>query len=428
MKNKYFKLLIAGLLTFFFGCNNQPTETNADLEEPVISKTIGANGDTISVVNNNGDEIKLLIPANAIEDSTEIILTALNELNNDIFADNLSFGIRLEPAGLMLNEPATLNINFANNLSDTTSATLFNLIDNSTAFPLGNRKVTTSSISGIIYHFSEYGAANPSGGEASSQADGVSGSGAGPFDWQATFDAIDALLAWADYFARHGDSESAQEYLDKACEILNADAQNFLDQPMPDEPCGWYKKAAQKYAERVMLMGCSQQLSNDFSDLINDLGDKCLGRGQIEYDHIISFTDVNLNRTIKGFVDWSFTVFTYPFGDVSGNGVVELNGNGINYGCTLTESVSINVEVSGTLESDDQGLLWLNLELEENWPQHDMIGICPDDIVTSVTDPAGHGFHTIRLLLQEGWTYTEPVVQTGVSGSYTYILHITQLP
>ncbi len=428
MRNLHILIIIAGLLTFIFSCD-RATDTNGDLEEPVISKTIGANGDAISIINNDGDEIELIIPADAITDSTNITLTALNELNNDIFADNLSFGIRLEPAGLMLNEPATLNINFANDLSDTTSATLFNLIDNSTAFPLGNRKVTMKSISGDIYHFSPYGGANPSGGEASQQADGIDGSGAGPYDWQTTFAAIDALIWYGNLLIRLGNEVEGQKYLDRARDILEAAAQKFLDQPTPDEPCGWYLDIALKYAEKVNLM-VGGEMNAKFSDLLVDLADKCLGRGQIEYDHQLSMSSTGYTEewTLTGFVDWYFTVLTYPYGDVSGSGTIVLSRNGTGGECTFSCTASINVEVSGTLEADNDALLWINFELEENWPELIYTWVCPDGSFNVTQSALGQQTVSLRLLLQEGWTESRPVTVTPVSGTQTYILHITRLP
>ena len=428
MRNLYILIIIAGLLTFIFSCD-RATDTNGDLEEPIISKIIGVNGDALSIINNDGDVIELIIPANAITDSTNITLTALNELNNDIFADNLSFGIRLEPAGLMLNEPATLNINFANDLSDTISATLFNLIDNSTAFPLGNRKVTMKSISGDIYHFSGYGGANPSGGEASQQADGIDGSGAGPYDWQTTFTAIDALIWYGNLLIRLGNEVEGQKYLDRARDILEAAAQKFLDQPTPDEPCGWYLDIALKYAAKVNLM-VGGEMNAKFSDLLVDLADKCLGRGQIEYDHQLSMSSTGYTEewTLTGFVDWYFTVLTYPYGDVSGSGTIVLSRNGTGGECTFSCTASINVEVSGTLEADNDALLWINFELEEDWPELIYTWVCPDGSFDVSQSALGKQTVSLRLLVQEGWTESRPVTVAPVSGTQTYILHITRLP
>ena len=430
MKNLIFNLILGCLFLFVIGCKNQPTDSSDDLEEPVISKTIGANGGVLSIVNIDGDEIELIIPARAIEDSTEITLTALNELNNDIFANKLSFGILLEPAGLMLNEPATINIDFAEDLNDTASVTLFNLIDNSTAFPLGDRKTTLYSLSGEIYHFSSYGGANPSGGEAGQQAGGIAGSGAGPFDWQTTYAAIEALIWYGNLLIRLGNEVEGQKYLDRARDILEADAQNFLDQPVPDEPCGWYLNVAIKYAEKVNLM-VGGEMNAAFSDLLVDLADRCLGRGQIQYDHRLSgsYEGYSEEWTITGLVDWYFTVLKYPYGDVSGNGKVELSRNGTAADCTFSGTASINVTISGTLEADDQAYLWLNLEIEEDWPGYTLTYYCPDNVVVPSPQPAiDKQSYSLRLLLQEGWTESRPVSVSPVSGTFTYIMHITRLP
>ncbi len=427
---KLISILIASTIIGLIGCKNQPTDSSGDLEEPVISKTVGANGSILSIVNNDGDKIELIIPAWAIDDSTEITLTALNELNNDIFANNLSFGILLEPAGLMLNEPATINIDFAEDLNDTASVTLFNLIDNSTAYPLGNRKVASNNLSGEIYHFSEYGAANPSGGEVGQQAGGIAGSGAGPYDWQTTYAAIEALLWYGNLLICLGNEVEGQKYLDRARDILEADAQNFLDQTVPDEPCGWYLKVAIKYSEKVNLM-VGGEMNQAFSDLLVNLADKCLGRGQIQYDHSLSMSYLSYTEewTITGLVDWYFTVLSYPFGDVSGNGTVVLNRNGTAEDCTFSGTASINVEVSGTLEADNDALLWINLELEENWPEYNLTYLCPDNVVVDSPQLAlGKQSYSLRLLLQEGWTESRPVTISPVSGTFTYILHITRLP
>jgi hypothetical protein len=424
-----FSILVVVVVIGLIGCKNQPTDTNGDLEEPVISKTIGANGGVLSIVNNDGDEIELLIPARAIEDSTEITLTALNELDNDIFVNNLSFGILLEPAGLMFDEPATLIINFANDLPDTTSATLFNLIEDSKAFPLGSRKVSTNSLSGDIYHFSGYGAANPSGGEAAQQAGAIAGSGAGPFDWQTTYAAIEALIWYGNLLIRLGNEVEGQKYLDRARDILEADAQNFLDQPVPDEPCGWYLKVAIKYSEKVNLM-VGGEMNAAFSDLLVDLADRCLGRGQIQYDHQLSMSSSGYTEqwTLTGLVDWYFTVLTYPYGDVSGSGTVILTRNGTGGECTFSCTASINVEVSGTLEADNDALLWINFELEEDWPELIYTWVCPDGSFDVTQSALGKQTVSLRLLLQEGWTESRPVTVAPVSGTQTYILHITRLP
>jgi hypothetical protein len=173
------------------------------------------------------------------------------------------------------------------------------------------------------------------------------------------------------------------------------------------------------------------EMNAKFSDLLVDLADKCLGRGQIQYDHRLSgsYSGYSEEWTITGLVDWYFTVLTYPYGDVSGNGTVILNRSGTADQCTFSGSASINVTISGTLEADDQAYLWLNLEIEEDWPGYSLTYICPDNVVVDVPQPAvGKQSYSLRLLLQEGWTESRPVNVAPVSGTFTYIMHITRLP
>jgi hypothetical protein len=116
------------------------------------------------------------------------------------------------------------------------------------------------------------------------------------------------------------------------------------------------------------------------------------------------------------------------YGDVSGSGTIVLTRNGTGGECTFSCTASINVEVSGTLEADDQAYLWLNLELEEDWPELIYTWVCPDGSFNVTQTALGQQTVSLRLLLQEGWTESRPVTVTPVSGTQTYILHITRLP
>lgn len=80
-------------------------------ESKTVSKTVGKSGGQLDL-NVPGDaSYSLEVPANALDSSTEITMTALADVTSDPFGGGFVAGVSLEPAGLDFQEPVFLTVN-----------------------------------------------------------------------------------------------------------------------------------------------------------------------------------------------------------------------------------------------------------------------------------------------------------------------------
>ncbi|UCH15730.1 MAG: carboxypeptidase regulatory-like domain-containing protein [Bacteroidales bacterium] len=395
------------------------------------SMEIDSTGGIITVVNDRGDSITLDIPRYAIWNPTTISLTTHKTQPGNPIAENIFPGICITPAGLKLLQPATLKVNFATENPDTSSAALFLIRQSYFILPLGNQTVTDSTISGEIYHFSEIIGGEPTPDEATSQAGNAGGMNpSDPYGWEDTHDCVDALLWWAEFLTRNGRTEEGQECFDKAKEIAERDARDFLDLAIPDDPCGEYLTALLKFAELVMLL-VGGDLERQIQDRVIEVVNMCNLRGEIEYDHNIFCTDIDRSTTTKvtGNIPFYVNTLVQPYNAITGGGTAKVTINGPQEECYLTATGIHRVhEITGELKADQQGIYWLEMILDETWYESTTIYVtCPNPENNSQEEMFSFRIPTqVRFLVEDGYEVTIP--DFDCEGGRRWILRIIHQP
>jgi hypothetical protein len=314
---------------------------------------------------------------------------------------------------------------------DTVSAALFSVRQSDFILPVGHQTVTQQQMSGKIHHFSEYIGGEPAADEAGPQADHAGGvKPSDPYGWEDTHDCVDALLWWAEFLTRNGRLEEAQECYDKAKEIAERDAGDFLDLPVPDDPCGDYLTALMKFAQLVNLL-VGGELESRIQDRVIEVVNRCDLRGEIEYDHQIRCTDPDryTDTRITGRIPFYVDTQVPPFGAIHGGGEAKVTISGAQEECWLTAGGIHRVnDITGELKADHQGIYWLEMTLNETWYESTTIHVtCPDPENNSHGQMPSFTYPTqVRFLVEDGYTATMPDLECA--GSYRWRLYIIHQP
>ncbi len=395
------------------------------------SAAIDSTGGVISVANSRGDSIILTIPRYALWEPASITVTSVDTPPGNPIARNIFPGVSITPGGLKLLQPATLKVVLATTAADTGSAMLFSIRQSDFVLPVGGQVVTDSTLSGEIYHFSEFAGGEPTADEAGPQVDGAGGMGpSDPYGWQDTYDCVGALLWWAEFYSRNGMTEEGQKCFDDAKEIAERDAMDFLSLPVPDDPCGGYLTALLKFAELVMLV-VGGDLESQVQERVIEIVNRCNLRGEIEYDHDVTCTDIDrYTRTrIVGRIPFYVNTLVQPYNAISGGGTAVVTIEGDQEECYLSATGVHRVDsISGELRADQQGIYWLEMTLEETWYESTTIYVtCPNPENNSQGQMPSFSAPTlVRFLVQDGWKFTLPAIDCD--GSYNWILHIIHQP
>ena len=384
------------------------------------SAVVDSTGGKITVVNTAGDSITLIIPPYNIWNPTAVTLTAFDTPPETPIARNILPGVSITPAGLKLSQPAVLKVKFMNTITEPGIAMLFSINQSDYVIPLGHLKLTDNSIAGEIYHFSDYFAGEPSRGETDGQAAKCGGeSGDGFTDWNDTFTDVEGLLSWAEELMSMGDDEEAEKVTDRAKEILDQAAKKFLNLPVPDEPCGWYKNQLVKFAEAVFSL-IGGDLGNQFADRVQDIWNRCAIRGCIQCDYAISlYESSSPDWFITG--DIPFHSLNTDFLSVSGEGTL-IQKIYSQTDCLLTGSGSNQVNLNGKVTADDQGYLWLDVDWTETWNTTNIWTMtCPGEAPVSRSELSWTEKLPLRFLVAEGYQIIQP-------GQYIWTLHLFSMP
>lgn len=197
-------------------------------------------GATLSATNAAGDRVTLRLPPNALPFSTTIRLRLFEQAPEaSPFSQPVFPGVWIEPHGLVLNHPATLTVELAGVSGEEGKNVLFYLGATGSPHPLTGLR-GTRTMTAQLDHFSGYVGATTSVIEAQSIAELDTGPSADPCNQ--TYDRTKRLVDWAVFFEFHGAYELAQQYMDAAIEIVQADLANVLSQPIPD-PMGLFCKS-----------------------------------------------------------------------------------------------------------------------------------------------------------------------------------------
>lgn len=395
------------------------------------SAAIDSTGGILTVANLLGDTITLEIPPYAIWESTKITLTTMATPPDNPVGKNVFPGVSITPGGLTLLQPALLKVDLASASLDTGSAALFSVRQSDFILPVGHQTVSEQHMSGKIHHFSEYIGSEPTADEAGPQADHAGGvKPSDPYGWEDTHDCVDALLWWAEFLTRNGRLEEAQECYDKAKEIAERDAGDFLDLPVPDDPCGDYLTALMKFAQLVNLL-VGGELESRIQDRVIEVVNRCDLRGEIEYDHQIRCTDPDryTDTRITGRIPFYVDTQEPPFGAIHGGGEAKVTISGSQEECWLTASGIHRVnDITGELKADHQGIYWLEMTLNETWYESTTIYVtCPDPENNSHGQMYSFTYPTqVRFLVEDGYTATMPDLECA--GSYRWRLYIIHQP
>jgi hypothetical protein len=331
--------------------------------------TLDTTGGFITVVNNRNDSITLTIPRYALWEPTAITLTTFDTPPNNPIGNNIFPGINITPAGFRPHRPVTLKVNFDNTEVDTTRSTLFYIKQSDFVLPIGKLSVTDSSIEGEIYHFSDFSAGNASESEVLDQAGKAADGGAmGPYDWQNTFESVEALIKWSEILQILGRDADAVTVRNTMNEILKRDAGNFISLPVPENPDGKYWNALTRFGEVVYSVLGDGDLSDDFAERLGEI----LNLYDIHGDIVCHY---DLGHSGPGYFDrWIVDGIIPITGDklalnrFAGNGTNNVIVTGLAAdGTTIIGSGTNTITLGGEISEDSHGHFWLKVEWEENW-------------------------------------------------------------
>ncbi|MFC1568745.1 hypothetical protein ACFL4L_00795 [bacterium] len=383
--------------------------------------TLDTAGGVITVMNNRHDTITLTIPRYALWESTIITLTTFDTQPNNPIDDNIFPGVNISPGGFRPHRPATLKVTFATTHIDTNLSTLFYIKQSDFVLPLGKMAVTDSSIEGEIYHFSDYSGGNPSGGEAIDQAGKAAEGGAlNPNDWQSTYELVEALIRWADMLQGLGKDAEAQAILDKVREIVERDAENFINQPIPENPCGWYKNALTKFGELVFSFLVYGDLVAQYSDRVGEIFNRCGIQGDIQclYDIDHEAPSYDDHWIVNGMIPF---IGTQEQGHLTGSGLTNVTVTGQASGATIIGFGTNTIDISGKLAVDYQGDFWLEIGwTEEWWTTSSWTFYPPDDPPFTISQPTHTDVNQLRFVALNNAVVQRP-------GGYKWVLHLYSL-
>lgn len=252
-----------------------------DITEKAV---IDSSGGSITVSDEQGYTISLSIPYGALKKSTTITMTSLGQKLDNPIRQNIFPGVRIEPEDLLLREPATLEINFDDEIPN--SACVFSVLQDDLVIPIAEQTVDIDSgtISGKIYYLKQYAGGVPTEEEIITQIDrtkqqaglnfrtswvspsyssnclfagyrwqrmqttgggllywnegftetgnmaaaqGLSGNSGACYGWRGTYTMVKGLLLWAQRLMEMGNEAAAQDAMKAAEEIL--DQRAFLN-------------------------------------------------------------------------------------------------------------------------------------------------------------------------------------------------------
>ena len=144
---------------------------------------------------------------------------------------------------------------------------------------------------------------------------------------------------------------------------------------------------------------------------------------EIKFDYNYSYTDANgtVQRTHSGFVPFYVNTNGEPHGQINGSGTVEWSGVEQSAGCVGTETLTGNVNLSGELEVDSQGVARLNVQIQETYSGTITV-VCPNGTKVYPMNPPTT-ITEVRLLMEESATVMHPA-PSPMTGYFKWILHL----
>ncbi|MFN3695036.1 MAG: hypothetical protein ACK4UV_08500, partial [Ignavibacterium sp.] len=425
-----FMLILLLAIIFLFSCNedSNPVDNNPTIASST-KKITPESGGSIELINKSGDQIKLTIYPYSLEDTTNITLEILNDVAENPFSQNILTTIRILPDGLKLDSAATIKVTFNKDISDTSKTILYYRKENNLAHPLKSKWINNRTVEAFIFHFSDYGGAIPTSNEIISQTQNTSQEpNSNVWDWQSFYDLITALLKYEAMLELIGETDLSEQLHNKIVQKVTEQVNLFMNQPIPDEPCGYYLKTFLKYHEMAILIGVDEHIVEQMNEKLNEVLNRCYVRGELEFDYqyCVAAEGAEICRTITGFVPFTVNTTVEPHGQINGSGNLDWSGTmtGLPPNCIYNETGVVSVTLGGEMVIDEFGVLWLDFEISEHASGTVTAGC--DGINQTYPFNPPDVTHNIRILAQEGSELIMPI--PGANGNFRWIVHLNFLP
>lgn len=388
-----------------------------------------------------GDQVRLVIPPFALPQDSEIRLTALSIPPANPFQDDFFPGLQIEPDGLRLRLPATLEVALADEPPGA-AARLFCVVEPDLALPLWQSQVQERSLSGKITHFSAYTGSAPSREEARTQVAAAAELGGDfPSNWQSSLEGSQGLSEWGSALNDMGLTGEGEAAINAARTRLEAELLCLMDpscNTIPLDPCGEYQQMLMQMYQQATSLAFDPQ-SEAMSFLYDELQrvlNECTNRYMLEYSHKLRVNQGGLEQEI---IVTGKVIFTAPMYGVfetgeplkmEGSGPVDVSISGQMHvddeTCIIDGSGNNQVTIRGELVADEMGFPWLDLQVSESWyTSGEMTFSCPEDDTTkSLPLPAmAAQEYPLRFQYEDGAKSMAPNLG-GMQGEYIWVLHI----
>ena len=386
--------LLPIVILMLFRCD---ITTPPDEAKPVSeSSTIDSSGGTITVQDEQGYTIDLIIPCEALDNSTLITVTSTGSIIANPVNKNVFPGLTIEPEDLLLQQPATIRITFPSSVQNLEDICVFGIFNKDYVIPLAEQELNTHSIEGKIYYFKKYAAGIPTEKEITQQVEKTKqrnmsksdrvymawseNTGSCPpagYGWQGTRSTVSGLLHWSETLAIFGNEEAFNDAIDAAEQVINEDIESFLEMDIPENPCGRYLNAAAQYMQASRLLDTDTGIADAIEHRVLDIMDQCAIRFSLDIDRYIKKEgnekeETSTHGTVKSHIPWDD--FSDGEGPVEGEGVLTYSSNyewlynqAMNYKSTAHASGTIHVTCEGhTTVKDTSGggsEIWLHIDL-----------------------------------------------------------------
>jgi hypothetical protein len=246
---------------------------------------IGPAGGTLKVENERGDTIALEIPPRALAQSQYITMTALDSPPADTFAHYVFPGVVLEPDGLVLREPARLQVLLKNPLTRPEMSALMWFGTSECVWAIGNEPSASQLMGGEIYHFSEYAGPQLTLSEATAWVytlqgypDRLKKLGLDTLDpalrqFMVTFYDVNSVLRGAKMYDVFLDDNT---FLNTAEGMLREGITAFLAAPVPSDACGLYHSYLGQLANSAaLLLGNDPAVTDPLFERVDEVDAQC---------------------------------------------------------------------------------------------------------------------------------------------------------
>jgi len=272
-----------------------------------------------------------------------------------------------------------------------------------------------------------------------------------PYGWQETYDAVQALLKWAEVLDQMGNEGEAQEMRDKAEQVAAQDAASFLDQPIPSDPCGDYLHTLLKFEQLAIMLGL-QDIEQQLHERGTQILDQCTNRFELEVDYyqLVDWSELHWHfqdqLAYSGRVPFWVPMYdVQEFGPIEGEGTLTIVGNGLDdmedeY-CVWTTSGTVDLTASGEMRLNELLELEIVITLDGTASMSQTFTCCCDGGECETwtqgnSVPVTFGPYTLPV--QDGYTIEESITATtlppdlppyvSVQGTLSLTLHILHLP